>query len=119
MATAGFFYVQGDVDTVQCFHCGIKIFDWEPFDEPLAEHLRLSRNCTFAKLISSISKAKLHFDGEGAGTRLHEGETRRNPQTGQIYLMPEPEDTVDVGSEDEEHYLLVDLLLSIVEHTLL
>lgn len=54
LAIAGFFRIKDTVDEVQCFNCGIRIFDWEPHDNPLSEHLRLSSKCRFANLLKSI-----------------------------------------------------------------
>lgn len=58
LASVGFFRTKEGVDEVQCFHCGIRIFDWEPHDEPLSEHLRWSSNCRFAKLLKSIQTSE-------------------------------------------------------------
>lgn len=48
LARCGFYYTD-DGDMVKCFSCGIRIYDWDPSDEPLAEHIRLSSNCAHAQ----------------------------------------------------------------------
>lgn len=59
LADAGFFRIpQYGPDDVQCFYCGIKIFAWEPSDEPLAEHLKWSRHCKFANLKKHVRLCK-------------------------------------------------------------
>lgn len=110
LAAAGFFYLQGNVDTVECFHCGVQVFDWKPFDNPLGEHLRLSKNCTFAKLVNSIQNVKRHLEGVGHSEEVL---TRRNQE------IQVSKDTVDGARANDGHYLLVDLMLSIIEHLLL
>lgn len=52
MARAGFFF-SGRRDITICFVCGVEIFGWLPNDIPIEEHLRLSKNCYYAKLIQS------------------------------------------------------------------
>ena len=60
LAEAGFFYsglLQRQLepgkqpetlyDGVTCFHCGLKIFDWKPQDDPWKEHFRWSKECYF------------------------------------------------------------------------
>jgi inhibitor of apoptosis domain-containing protein len=58
LAGAGFFRTKEGVDDVQCFYCGIRVFDWEPHDDPLSEHLRWSSNCAFAQLMLLIKTSE-------------------------------------------------------------
>ena len=46
LTEAGFFYINID-DWVQCFSCGIILYDWHVGDDPLTEHLKLSMKCPF------------------------------------------------------------------------
>ena len=48
LARAGFVYTQVG-DKVTCFWCGINFKNWEPFDDAYKEHVRLSKDCTYAK----------------------------------------------------------------------
>lgn len=47
MADAGLFY-SGHGDRVVCFFCDGNLFDWEPNDIPLVEHVKHLPNCAFA-----------------------------------------------------------------------
>lgn len=59
LANAGFFRTQNaGADDVQCFSCGIRIFDWDPSDEPLEEHLRWSQGCKFATLMRNLKHTR-------------------------------------------------------------
>lgn len=59
LASAGFFRTpDAGADDVQCFYCGIRVFDWEDSDEPLSEHIRWSQNCKFAKLMQTLKQTK-------------------------------------------------------------
>ena len=40
-------YVQGRVDLIRCYMCGIGLKDWSADDEPLFEHVRHSPDCPF------------------------------------------------------------------------
>lgn len=51
LARAGFYYTQCG-DTVSCFSCGVLIGQWEHQDDPLKEHLRWSKSCVYATLLS-------------------------------------------------------------------
>lgn len=65
LASVGFFRNKEGKDEVQCFSCGIRIYDWQPDDDPLDEHLRWSKNCKFANIIKNelLEKAiKLYVD---------------------------------------------------------
>ena len=46
LARAGFSYT-GKSDIVQCFHCGLKLKDWERNDNAMLEHERWSTRCEF------------------------------------------------------------------------
>lgn len=50
------------IDEVQCFSCGIRIFDWQPQDDPLSEHLRWSKNCKFANRIKNLNTLEELFE---------------------------------------------------------
>jgi baculoviral IAP repeat-containing protein 7/8 len=43
------FYLLALPDTVKCKFCGLALNDWKPNDNPLAEHLKFSRNCDLLK----------------------------------------------------------------------
>ena len=51
LARAGFVYTQIG-DKVTCFCCGMTLKNWEPFDDAYKEHLRWSKNCTYANMVS-------------------------------------------------------------------
>ena len=51
LARAGFVYTQIG-DKVTCFWCGMTFKNWEPFDDAYKEHVRLSKDCTYAKIVS-------------------------------------------------------------------
>ncbi|KAK3108470.1 hypothetical protein FSP39_008485 [Pinctada imbricata] len=51
LARAGFVYTNVG-DKVTCFWCGMTFKDWEPFDDVYKEHLKWSKDCTFAKILS-------------------------------------------------------------------
>lgn len=46
MAESGFYYL-GPGDRVRCLFCSIEIDQWEPKDDPLTEHKRVSPLCSF------------------------------------------------------------------------
>ena len=50
LAKAGFWYT-GNADRCQCAWCNIVIHSWEYFDEPLNEHRRHNKDCSFLKMI--------------------------------------------------------------------
>lgn len=54
MARAGFFYTQRE-DIVQCFNCNARLGQWKTSDDPLAEHLRWSGHCVYAKLLATTT----------------------------------------------------------------
>lgn len=67
LARAGFFRTQdAGHDDVQCFSCGIRIFDWDPTDEPLDEHIRWSQGCKFANLMQNLKQTR-GLIGESTG----------------------------------------------------
>ena len=39
-------------DKVTCFSCGWTLKNWEPFDDAHREHLRWSKDCTFAHMVT-------------------------------------------------------------------
>lgn len=53
LARAGFIYT-GTGDIVTCFSCGLYLKDWEPFHDSYKEHLRWSKNCVYANMVSDI-----------------------------------------------------------------
>lgn len=63
LAAAGFFKITQGIDDVQCFYCGIRIYDWLPTDDPLTEHLRWSQHCKFANIINSMLNMNELIDG--------------------------------------------------------
>ncbi|KYM99237.1 Baculoviral IAP repeat-containing protein 2 [Cyphomyrmex costatus] len=50
LAAAGFYYT-GESDQVQCFMCDVKLCNWEPKDDPFADHQRESSKCEFIRNI--------------------------------------------------------------------
>lgn len=50
LAAAGLFYI-GEGDICECFSCGVRISQWELFDNVLSEHYRWSKDCLFLKMI--------------------------------------------------------------------
>jgi len=51
LSRAGFFY-RGLADQTQCAFCCITISQWEPHDDPMAEHRRHAPNCPFVLQLS-------------------------------------------------------------------
>ena len=49
---AGFYYT-GQSDFTICFACGLKVNQWERQDKPWDEHIRLSPDCLYLKLIGN------------------------------------------------------------------
>ena len=50
LARAGFYYTkQGD--TVQCFYCGLILFNWEKGDNVICEHRRHCNTCKFIHMV--------------------------------------------------------------------
>lgn len=91
LAEAGFFYsgpLQSQLepgqqpailrDVVTCFHCGRKVFNWSPDDEPWEEHLRLNNNCYFLELNYKKSGTKVlpstGATGQAGACHLLQGE---------------------------------------------
>ena len=50
LAQAGFYYT-GQSDFTICFACGLKVNQWERLDRPWDEHIRLSPDCLYLKMI--------------------------------------------------------------------
>ncbi|XP_041361750.1 death-associated inhibitor of apoptosis 2-like [Gigantopelta aegis] len=46
LAKAGFFYI-GSADRVQCFHCGVRLRNWDREDDPSSCHRLYSPDCPF------------------------------------------------------------------------
>lgn len=57
LAEAGFYYF-GEGDNTRCFYCGVTIYEWEDYDEPIKEHLRCQENCRFAQLMEGVQRLK-------------------------------------------------------------
>ena len=54
LARCGLFY--GNVsDHVTCFSCGLTLYGWKPTDNPWIEHYRLSKDCSYLKLVGMES----------------------------------------------------------------
>ncbi|XP_061170586.1 baculoviral IAP repeat-containing protein 3-like [Saccostrea echinata] len=51
LARAGFIYTQIG-DKVTCFCCRMTLKNWEPIDDAYQEHLRWSKNCQYAQMVS-------------------------------------------------------------------
>ena len=51
LARSGFVYTTIG-DKVTYFSCGMTMKDWEPTDDAYREHLRWSKNCVFANMVS-------------------------------------------------------------------
>jgi hypothetical protein len=58
MAQANFRYT-GIGDQVICTDCYKDFFDWQPSDDPLREHVRLSRECPF--VMFTVSKYQINL----------------------------------------------------------
>lgn len=58
LASAGLFHTSTGIDDTQCFFCGIRIYAWEPTDNPLSEHLRWSKHCIYANLMKTVNTSK-------------------------------------------------------------
>lgn len=70
LAATGFFYV-GKLDMVKCFECGLSIYQWTDFNNPICEHLIWSPNCRYVQgetsdKISLLTAALCHFMGEAS-----------------------------------------------------
>ena len=46
LARAGYFY-EGDGDTVRCRYCGVRAYDWQSNDDPVAFHQEVMPSCPF------------------------------------------------------------------------
>ncbi|XP_061170273.1 death-associated inhibitor of apoptosis 2-like [Saccostrea echinata] len=51
LARSGFIYTKIG-DRVTCFSCGMTLKNWEPLDDAYKEHLRWSKNCTYARMVT-------------------------------------------------------------------
>lgn len=56
MAKAGFYYSPNNIgeDFGLCPYCGIGLEGWEPNDDPMTEHRRMSPNCSFFENIHDL-----------------------------------------------------------------
>ena len=59
LASAGFFYTGPD-DEVECFWCGITLWNWEPEHKPFIEHKQCSSDCPFLR-----EKAENYAEDQG------------------------------------------------------
>jgi hypothetical protein len=50
LAAAGLFY-KNQNDLCECFACGVKLRQWELYDDALNEHKKWSPECVFLKMI--------------------------------------------------------------------
>ncbi|KAI9482132.1 hypothetical protein LPJ79_000107 [Coemansia sp. RSA 1821] len=59
LAEAGFYYTPEfpNDDTATCAFCGYALGDWEPDDEPIAEHSKRSPECLFFRLDSTAKQS--------------------------------------------------------------
>lgn len=48
LAKYGFYY-HGVADVCVCFNCKVVVGNWEKNDDPLTEHYKYSKNCSFLK----------------------------------------------------------------------
>lgn len=53
LSEAGFF--NKTRDSVQCFYCGLVLFNWLNGDCPFREHAKFSNNCTFLILSKGVN----------------------------------------------------------------
>lgn len=51
LARAGFMYTRTG-DCVTCFCCGMSLKNWEPVDDAYQEHIRWSRYCQYAQMVT-------------------------------------------------------------------
>lgn len=51
LARAGFIYTRIG-DYVTCFCCGMTLKNWEPLDDAYQEHIRWSRHCQYAQMVT-------------------------------------------------------------------
>ena len=52
LCSAGFYYI-GRSDIVECFSCGLRLYQWKKWDNPLTEHNKFSTNCLFINMITN------------------------------------------------------------------
>lgn len=51
LARAGFMYTRTG-DCVTCFCCGMTLKNWEPVDNAYQEHIRWSKYCQYAQMVT-------------------------------------------------------------------
>ncbi|KAL4235407.1 hypothetical protein ACF0H5_007043 [Mactra antiquata] len=57
MAEAGFFFSPSKTDEVWCFYCGARLWNWEPNDIPLVEHVKIAKKqCAFLQKLLGYPK---------------------------------------------------------------
>lgn len=61
LACLGMFYV-GPCDRVKCYFCGVDIFNWEPTDDELGEHLRFSPQCPLLRQCSTTNNIPINHE---------------------------------------------------------
>ncbi|CAD5110849.1 DgyrCDS210 [Dimorphilus gyrociliatus] len=91
LAKAGFFFLKGTYDIVQCFWCGLRLFNWEPQDDPLREHERHHRNCKYLQ-----DRLRERMNEEMQNVSLNE-EAISIQETNIL-----PQDMQDINKEDEQ-----------------
>lgn len=79
LARAGFFFVHEDLDTVQCFYCGVQIYQWEATDDPVMEHLKYAPDCWFADTIKCVRDVERYLHEQKAN---HETTMKLNSYCG-------------------------------------
>jgi len=62
LALAGFFHLEHDSDTVQCYYCGLTINGFIPTDNPLDEHFKHRSRCRHIQLIGVAPENSAGFD---------------------------------------------------------
>lgn len=53
LAASGLFYT-GEGDVVECFSCGVRLSQWDLYDDVFFEHKKWSNNCLFLKMIGDL-----------------------------------------------------------------
>ena len=62
LALCGFYYT-GYRDCVQCFWCGLKLYQWLPTDDPWEEHRKYYPSCYFYKKCTPIGIDEVDLRG--------------------------------------------------------
>ncbi|XP_070534855.1 baculoviral IAP repeat-containing protein 7-like [Ptychodera flava] len=102
LAQAGFFYT-GIGDNVKCFHCDGGLRNWEPTDEPWAEHAKWFPRCKY--LLKKRGQPYVDFVNSTQNVCVPE-QTRPNYEFGQgndiCELPPHSNVSIPVSPSDEE-----------------